>query len=107
MDTATTTDPAAGARRPAARKGGAGPDRVAVVLFSLAAFLAVLALLAGQLRASTRPAPRRTQVEIRRIYRTTVIETVPGPGAGASVSQSVSSSGSAYAPAQVPVTRTS
>ncbi len=100
---------------PAARRnrsGGrsaSGPDRFTVWLLSCAAFLVVLALLAGELRG---PAPRTAHkpvVVLRRVYETRVIETVRGPagggGGGTSVSQSVSSSGSA-APAPVS-TRTS
>jgi hypothetical protein len=49
-------------------------------------------------------------IVLRRVYQTTVVETVPGPsGAGAngtSVTQLVSSSGSAAAPA-APTTRAS
>ncbi len=84
-----------------------GPDRGSVLLFSLAAFLVVLALLGSQLRASAAPAPRHRVVVIRRIYRTTIIETVAGSGSGTSVSQSVSSSGSSQASPAAPTTRSS
>jgi hypothetical protein len=84
-----------------------GPDRIAVMLFSLAAFLVVLALLASQLRGPVRHSTVRAQVVSRRIYRTTVIETVPGRGSGISVAQSTSSSGSGYVPSAAPTTRSS
>lgn len=87
--------------------GRSGADRLTVVLFSLAAFFVVLTLLAGRLPAG--PAGSAHQVTVlRKIYRTTVIETIAGGSgpAGTSVSQSVSSSGSA-APASAPATRTS
>lgn len=88
-------------------RGYSGPDRVSVILFSLAAVLTVLALLARQLNAaSSLPAPQR-QIVVHRVYRTTVVEKVPGPGRGTSVSQSVSSSGSAYSPSSAPTTRSS
>ena len=100
---------AAAERRPTERRRGApGPDRLTVVIFSIAALLAVLAVLAAQLRASASHAPARPVIVLRRLYRTTVIETVGGrSGAGGtSVSQSVSSSGSASASA-APTTRPS
>jgi hypothetical protein len=82
------------------RRGVPGPDRLTVVLFTLASFLAVLALLAWQLRtsAAVHMSPAKT---VRRVYQTTIIETVVGPSrqSGASVTQSVSSSGSSSAPA--------
>jgi hypothetical protein len=100
----TTTIPCGTARRPAAQ----GPDRVTVVLFSLATFLVVLALLATQLAGATshRAAP---VLLVRKIYRTTVVETVTGaPGhKGTSVSQSVSSSGASGGTVASPTTRTS
>lgn len=65
-----------------------------MVLFSLAAVLAVLAVLAIQLRGAPSRTQARPVVVLRRLYRTTVIETLPGPGSGTSVSQSLSSSGS-------------
>jgi hypothetical protein len=86
-----------------------GPDRATVVLFSLAAFLVVLAMLASQLRVTAAPAQQRRVLVIRRIYRTTIVETVIGPGRGTSMSQSISSSGSsnAYPTAATPTTRSS
>lgn len=95
--------PATRPRRPPAR----GPDRLSLMLFGLAAFLIVLTLLAIELRDAPvhHPAP---VVLVRRVYRTTVIETRIGPGrvTAPSVSQSVSSSGAAGA-APAPTTRTS
>jgi hypothetical protein len=95
---------------PKARSGGtSGPDRLTVTLLALAGFMVVLALLAWQLRpASARPV-RRPVVVLRKIYRTTIVETIAG-GNGASatsVSQSVSASGSSYAPSAAPTTRSS
>lgn len=58
-----------------------GPDRVSVALFSLAAFLAILALLASQLSGGG--GQRRTvPVVLRKIYRTTVIERFLPAGTG-------------------------
>jgi hypothetical protein len=87
---------------PARRSAPVGPDRLSVVLCTLAAFLGVLALLAWQFRV-TSGGPTRHVVLVRKVYETRVVQTVPGAG-GSSVSQSVSSSGSAGAPA---TTRTS
>ncbi|MGN6372307.1 MAG: hypothetical protein ACTHM1_04870 [Solirubrobacteraceae bacterium] len=80
-------------------------------MFSLTAFLLVLAVLGTQLKG-TSSRPRRPLVVLRRIYRTTVVERVlpagqTGPTAGASVTQSVSGSGSAPMSAAAPVTRAS
>ena len=72
-----------------------GPDPLTVGLLGLTAFLVVLALLANQLPTGPASANRRVPI-VRRIYRTTIIETIvgaPGPS-GRSVSQSVASSGS-------------
>lgn len=75
-----------------------------MVLLTLAAVLTVLALLAWQLRtgAAVRTGPARV---VRRVYQTTIVETVVGPSqhSGSSVTQSVSSSG----PSSAPATRTS
>lgn len=107
MDTATdrhATTP--GGRRPAGAgrpRPGRGPDRLSVMLLGLAVFLAMLALLASQLRGTATQGYAARAVVHRRIYLTKVIETIPGPGKGTSVSQSVSSSGSSYA-APAPVT---
>jgi hypothetical protein len=75
-----------------------------VVLFSVAAFLVVLTILAGQLTV-TQPTARRVVV-MRRVYRTTVITTIKGGIGPNSVSASVSSSGSSALPV-MPTTRTS
>ena len=84
-----------------------GPDRLTVVLLSVAAFLSVLALLGTQLRAAA-SSPRAPRVVlVRRIYRTTVVETIAGGGRGPAVSESVSSSGSTGSVSAVPTTRTS
>ena len=93
------TDATTGRRRP---RAAAGPDRLTVAMFTVAAFLGVLALLAWQFRM-TSGAPTKRVVLVRRVYQTRVITTVPGSG-GSSVSQSVSSSGSAGA---LPTTKTS
>ncbi len=78
------------------RPRGGGPDRLSVGLFSLAAFLLVLALLGTQLGGAAVGRPARRAVLVRRIYRTTVVETVPpsargGASGGTSVTQSASS----------------
>jgi hypothetical protein len=69
-------------------------DRLSVMLFSLAAFLCVLALLGTQLSHGARATQARVEV-LRKIYRTTVLERVigarPGPS-GTSVSQTVAGS---------------
>lgn len=77
------------------------------MLLGLAAFLAVLALLASQLRASSTQGYTARATVLRRVYLTKVIESIPGPGAGTSVSQSVSSSGSSYSAAAPVTTHTS
>ncbi|HET9104673.1 MAG TPA: hypothetical protein VFN55_15075 [Solirubrobacteraceae bacterium] len=84
-------------------------DRVTVLLSGLCAFLLVLAVLATQLPATPATHPRRVLL-VRRVYRTTVVETVvnaPGPTVSSGpVTQSVSSSGAAAAP-PAPTTRAS
>jgi hypothetical protein len=85
------------------------PDRLTVWLLAGAAFLAVLALLAGQLRAGAPRTATASVVVVRRIYETRVVETGPsasGGAGGTSVSQSVSSGGGPVASAPVS-TRTS
>ena len=69
-----------------------------MLLVILASFLAVLALLAWQLRTSAAVHMTPAKV-VRRVYQTTIVETVVGPGqrSGSSVSQSVSISGSSSA----------
>lgn len=90
----------------------AGTDRLTVVLAGLCGFLLLFAALAMQLPAA--PAtPQRHVLVLRRVYRTTVIETLRDrAGASSSatqvsspVTQSVSSSGGSVAAA--PTTRTS
>ncbi len=92
-------------RLDAARRG---PDRLTLVLLTLAAFLVVLALLASHLRPTAAPASAHPVVVLRKIYRTRVIASAPGSGpAASSITQSVSSSGSSLAAAATPTTRTS
>lgn len=80
-------------------------DRLTVVLFTLAGFLAVLAVLAHQLPAFGRSDSRPSPI-VRKIYRTTVIETLVGSAGPTGVSRSVSgSTSSATQPA--PTTRVS
>ncbi len=68
-------------------------DRVSVALFSLTAFLLVLALLGSQLEKSAPRPPAHAAVLVRKIYRTTVMERVIGASARPGSSQtSVSSS---------------
>lgn len=69
------------AREQTARR--AGPDRVAVGLFSLAGFLVVLALLGAQAGGSSRSAAHPRAVLLRRVYDTTVVERVIGAGSHA------------------------
>ena len=99
MAAMATTSP----RRPAL----AGPDRITVMLVTLSAFLAILAVLAWQMRSvPARPAHR--VLVLRRVYETRVIETVVGAaGRRSSLTQSVSSSGAASALPSAPTTRTS
>lgn len=108
---AATTErrPTVAGERPLRGRGAgrSGLDRGSVFLFSLAAFLVVLALLANDLRPSASTAPPQRVIVIRRIYRTTIIEKDPGSARGTSVSQSVSSSGSSNAYAAAPTTRSS
>ena len=82
-----------------------GSDRWTVMLLTIAAVLTVFALLVWQLPVTRPSAASRVRV-LRKIYRTSVIETVRGDGpSGTSVSQSVQSSGASLATA--PTTRTS
>jgi len=109
MVTAAATSEALSSRAQARRRAS-GPDRVTVALLAVAGFLAVLALLAWQMSSSAANAGGRPAIVLRRVYETTVIETIRGPGSGAggsSVTQSVSSSGSSYASGALPTTRTS
>lgn len=74
-------------------RGTDGPDRLTVALLSLAAFLTVLALLAGQFAAAAAALRPHRVVLVRTIYRTKVIETIAGGSGGTSVSRSVSTTG--------------
>jgi hypothetical protein len=78
-----------------------------VMLVTLAAFLAVFAILAARLRvtAAAAPAPSPRVVVLRRVYRTTVIDDGRSAGRGRAATVSVSTSGSA--PTAPPTTRTS
>jgi hypothetical protein len=109
MPTAMAMTETAGSHARARRRGGSGPDRLTVALLALAGFLAVLALLAGQLKAGAANVRARPVVVLRRVYETTVIETILGsrPGGGSSVTRSVSSSGSSYTSGPAPRTRAS
>jgi hypothetical protein len=99
---------ASGARR-SRERSRAGVDSLTVVLYSVAAFLAVLALLAHQMTAATAHARPRPVTVQRTIYETTVVETIPGTGgsSGGSVTQSVSASSSGESASPVPTTRAS
>jgi hypothetical protein len=94
----------AGSSRP---RGRGGSDRLSVLLFSLAAFLAVFALLVSQLPAAGSAVSQPVPV-LRKIIITRIIETIKGGSGpnGTSVSQSVS--GSSSGPSAVaPTTHTS
>jgi hypothetical protein len=95
MEAAMATAAATTRRRPTA-----GPDRLTVVLLTLASVLAVLALLAWQLRTSVTVKTSPPKI-VRRVEQTTIVETVVGPSQlrGSSVSESVSSSSSSSIPA--------
>jgi hypothetical protein len=74
-------------------------------MLTLAGFLAILALMAWQVRSSPARPPQR-MIVVRRVYETHVVETVVGAARGGnSVTQSVSSSAAALPAA--PVTRSS
>ncbi len=114
--TMAATEPTVGANRSevahsrrARRRWGspASSDRLTVVLCSVAAFMVVLALLAHQLPPPSYGRSNPVHV-LRKIYRTTVVETIAGGSgpSGTSVSQSVSSSGTNRT-AAAPTTRTS
>jgi hypothetical protein len=106
----TTAPSATATRRGSGRRPAVpGLDRLTVALFSLATFLVVLALLAGQVRGAASHGASRSVLVVRKIYRTTVVETLNGGSgpAGTSVSQSVSSSGASGGPVTAPATRSS
>ena len=70
-------------RRPRPAPIRRASDRITVALFSLAAFLLVLALLGTQLsQAGSSHAAARRRVLVRRIYETTVVERVLPAGVG-------------------------
>ncbi|HEX5194364.1 MAG TPA: hypothetical protein VFW09_16315 [Solirubrobacteraceae bacterium] len=77
-----------------------GPDRSTVATLTVAAFLAVFAVLLQQLPSTAGGTPAAPL--LRKVYRTTVVETVRGSRAGGApaITRSVSSSGdTAAAPA--------
>ena len=93
---ATTMATEAARIRPGGRRRAAGPDRVTVLLLTLAAFLGVLSLLARELEATESVGQSRPVVVLRRVYETRVVTTIRGAssaGTGTSVSQSSSTSG--------------
>lgn len=80
-------------------------DRISVWLFAVGAFLVVLAMLITQLHVA--PSKPRVVV-VRRVYRTTVVETVLGQRAGGTtVSRSTTGAGSAPVAPAAPTTRVS
>jgi hypothetical protein len=85
-----------------------GPDRVTIMLLTLAAFLAVFAILAARLRVTSAPAPAPSPrvVVLRRVYRTTIVDDGRAYGRARAAAVSVSTSGTAPAPPP-PTTRTS
>lgn len=101
---ATTERPGSDQRR---RRVTPGPDRASVILFGVAAILLVLAVLAWQFRAVQYRSATRPVLVVRRVYQTTVVETIRGGGSGSAVSQSVSSSGSGAIAVPAPTTRSS
>jgi hypothetical protein len=77
------------------------------MLLTLAAFLAVFAILATRVRATAAPAPSPRVVVLRRVYQTTIVDEGGSEGRGAA-RVSVSTSGTApAAPTTAPTTRTS
>jgi hypothetical protein len=105
--TASRSSAASSHRTSGRTRSSAGADRLSVALFSVTAFLVVLAVLASQLPAAKHAGSGPEHV-LRKLYRTTVIETIAGGTgpSGTSVSQSVSSSGAAGS-APAPTTRPS
>jgi hypothetical protein len=103
--------PATGRSHRGSARGTDGPDRLTVALLSLATFLTVLALLAGQFVGSAAPSGPPRIVLVRTIYRTKVIETIAGGSGGTSVSRSVTGSVTGASPGAgstaAPTTRTS
>ena len=92
-------------------RGADGPDRLTVALLSLAAFLTVLGLLAGQFAASAAPPRPHRVVLVRTVYSTKVIETIAGGSGQTSVSRSVTGSATGASASAgstaAPTTRTS
>jgi hypothetical protein len=85
-----------------------GPDRLSLALFSLTAFLLVLALLGTQIAPPKPPPAPPRPVIVRRIYVTTVVEKVPaGVAAAAPRSTVTQTSTPAPAPPAPVATRTS
>ena len=85
-----------------------GPDRVTLGLITLACFFAVLALLGAQLATPAARKPPRTAL-VRKIYRTTIDETIVGSrsrGPSSSTSESRTLGAASAEPAPVG-TRTS
>ena len=93
MEAAQTTEavPRPTARPAAGRRAGKAADPVTVALLAVAGFLAVLALLSWQLANAPVSRPPRVAL-VRRVYQTTVVETIPGAKGGSTISQSSSSS---------------
>jgi hypothetical protein len=91
----------------ARRARSTGPDGLTVTMLTLASFLAILALMAWQMRSA--PArPLRRMIVVRRVYETRVVETVVGAARGSgSVTQSVSSRAAPTSLPAAPVTRSS
>jgi hypothetical protein len=85
-----------------------GPDRVTIMLLTLAAFLAVFAILAARLQVTPAPAPAPSPrvVVLRRVYRTTIVDDGRPYGRGRAATVSVSTSGTAPT-TPPPTTRTS
>jgi hypothetical protein len=85
-----------------------GPDRVTVVLLTLATFLAVFAILAARLQVTPGPAPAPSPrvVVLRRVYRTTIVDDGRPGRRGRAPTVSVSTSGAAPT-TPPPTTRTS
>jgi hypothetical protein len=73
------------------------PDRVTVMLLTLAAFLAVFAVLAARLRMTPAlaPSPSPRVIVLRRVYRTTIVDDGRTDSRGRAATVSVSTSGTA------------
>ena len=87
-----------------ARARRTGPDRLSVALFSVTAFLLVLALLGTQLKAPRPAAAAPRPVIVRRVYVTTVVDKIPaGVRAPATRRTVTRTAAPAPAPAPAPV----